>query len=264
MKRVAADRLGKTGSASGFVTRVAFVLSAVDDLTNRQIGHERIRALIPGYPPPIYKSDGWICFTGLLEGEYTVILTGSLYQTKTIKVQVTDRKDGPCPVMTVRMMPGPGYPLPKNCVSIAGKAVPGSSIRAVFKPEGSALKLLYNYESGRIIRLFSQDMKVLDGRCFVIGDREYFTITETLDENERVYMMDRELEKSYKKGTSKIYLTGQATADEKGDFYMAVRCFGRGKTRCRIGMNEGEQDPLEISIKPGDRVDLSLQDPQVQ
>lgn len=258
MKRVAADRLVKTGSASGFITRVAFVLSAVDDLTNYQIGHDRIRASIPGYPPPIYKSDGWICFIGLLEGEYTVIITGGLYQTKTIKVQVTERKDAPCPVITVRMTPAPGYLLPPNCASIAGKAVSGSCIRAVFKPEGSALKLLYNYESGRIIRLFSQDMKVLDGRCFVIGDREYFTITETLDENERVYIMDRELENFYEKGTSKIYLTGQVTTDKKGDFYMAVRCFGRGKTHCLIGMSQGEQDPLEIIINPGDRVKLSL------
>ena len=155
------------------------------------------------------------------------------------------------------MMPGPLYRLPDNAVSIKGNALPGSRVRAVFKPESNPLKLLYDYKDGEIIRIFSQEIKAMDGRSFTINDKENFTIIQTLDLEERAYLMDRELKSSYKKGSSRIYLVEETLAKENGAFFMTARCFGRGATCCRIEMEGSGYAPVEIKIKPGEKV-LSL------
>ena len=244
--------------------KVALALYVIDDLTNDPIPRGRIQASIAGMAPPIYKEDGWLCFMDLPEGSYTVFLEGAVYQKNELEIYIGG--DGPtdagisknsgagCPVITVRMMPGPSYRMPDNAVCIFGQAAPGSEVRAVFKPAGTPLKLLYDYKEGLLIRIFSSEMKSLDGRSFSMDEKEIFSVRQTIDEDERIYLMDRELKGSYKKGKARIYLAGKTRADEKGNFYLVSRCFGRGLTRCVIEVPEAELGPMEIEALPGEKI----------
>ena len=241
------------------VRSVAFVLYVIDDLTNLPIARGQLRAHIPGMEPPVYKEGGWICFLDLPAGSYTAVVEGPAYQRQWVTAEVKGNagEEG-CPVITVRMMPGMSYRLPQNAVCLFGQALPGGCVRAFFKPEGNVIKLLYDYEKGKLIRIFSTEMKSLDGRSFCLDEKEFFTVLQTVDENERIYLMDRELSKPYKRGTASLCLAGRTAADKNGDFWLVSRCCGRGNIACTVDIPGSGLSPQTLTISPGAKIRVNI------
>ena len=131
-------------------------------------------------------------------------------------------------------------------------------MRALFKPEGNVIKLLYDYEKGKLIRIFSTEMKSLDGRSFCLDEKEFFTVLQTVDENERIYLMDRELSKPYKRGTASLCLAGRIAADKNGDFWLVSRCFGRGNIACTVDIPGSGLSPQTLTISPGAKIRVNI------
>lgn len=242
---------------SGFTRKASLIFYVLDDFTGIPVPEKRVFVRIPGMKAPIRKNDGYYVFMDLEDGDYTVHISGDLYcQTVLEDVRVSEEQE--CPVITVRLMPGPSYRLPQNTARIIGEAAPYSFICAVFKQENATQKLLYDYDGGQLIRIFSSDAKPLDGKSFCVQNKEFFTIINTLDNDERVYQMDHELEGAYKRGATKLYSVLWAQADENGKFFMAIYDIGKDGLECSVGLGNGKKKLQKVIVHAQETVNLQL------
>lgn len=242
---------------SGFTSKASLVLYVLDDFTGISIPEKRVFVRIPGKKAPIIKKDGYYVFTDLEDGDYTVYISGDLYCQAMLK-DVKVREDQKCPVITVRVMPGPGYQLPQNTARILGEAAPYSFVCAVFKPESGMQKLLCDYDGGQLIRLFSSDTKSLDGRSFCVQNKEFFTIQNTVNREECVYLMDHELKNTYKRGETKLYSVLWAQANENGKFFLAIYGVGEGGLECRVGLGQEKKKLQKVIVHARETMNLQF------
>ena len=204
----------------GFFRKAAFVLQVIDDFKNTPVKAGLVSVMLEDGRRPIQTAEGYFVFMDLLPGIYRVCLNGPIYQPLWIELEAGA---APCPVAAVRMLPGSTYPLPEGSCRISGTCAPGACVRLTYTWPDRPLKLLFDYEGGPVIRIFSPSAAALDGRELCISGKEFFTIRQTLDMEDRVYLMDKPLKGSYKKGAAMISYTSSVHADDQGNFFMAVQ-----------------------------------------
>lgn len=253
---------------SGFLRKAAFVLNVIDDFENTPVKPGQVTVKLEDGRRPIQKADGYFVFMDLQPGKYRIHLSGPMYQPVWTELETDGRC---CMVAAVRMLPGKAYPLSGGSCRITGNTAPGAFVRFIYTRAQGPLKLLYDYEDGTIIRIFSTMAAALDGRMLCISDnenpaeckrsaagKEFFTIRQTLDTEERVYLMDRALSSSYKKGTAHISYTTQVQADEYGEFFMAVANSGDGKLKGILEIPGKEISQKVVELDGGQQLKVNL------
>lgn len=242
---------------SGFTRKASLVFYVLDDFTGRPVPEKCVFVQIPGMKAPIRKNEGYYVFMDLEDGDYTVYINGDQY-CQTVLEDVKVREDQECPVITVRMMPGPRYRLPQDTARITGEAKPYSFVCAIFKPESGMQKLLYDYDGGQLIRIFTSDTKSLDGRSFCIQNKEFFTIRNTINQEERVYLMDHELKNTYKRGKTKLYSVLWTQADEDGKFFLAIYGIGENGLECSVGLGKEKKKLQKVTVHAQETTNIQV------
>lgn len=230
--------------------RASLAFYIIDDFTNMPVKVGRIFVHIPNVPAPVRKDDGYYVFIDLEEGEYTVHFFSDIYCQMTLE-KVRVRYDQTCPVLTVRMMPGISYHLPRNAARVEGMAPPNSLIWAAFQTNDGRLKLLYDYNGGNIIRIFAGEDKSLEGRSFWIQEKEFFKIVQTLDSNERAYLLDHELKNKYARNTSRLIPVSWTQSDDHGRFFFSFYGIDGNGIHCKIGIQGSQQERCTLTLYAG-------------
>lgn len=225
--------------------KASLVLQIIDDFKNLPVRRDLVKVRLADGRRPLARADGYFIFMDLLPGIYTISISGYVYQPVQMAVVLDG---GPCPVIPVRVMPGRAYPLPRGGIRLMGNTVPGSEVQFVYSCTSRPLKLLYDYEGGTMIRLFTPTTKLLDGRELCIDQKEFFKIIQTVDGDAKIYRMDRVLSDTYKKGAAHLSYVTRVKADARGWFFMALPNHG------------GLEGFIEIPQKAGSRRELMLDD----
>lgn len=233
--------------------KAAFALEVIDDLKNIPVKAGSVSVRLSGGQIPIVKADGYYVFMDLEPGKYTVCLFGAIYQPAQVEIAVDG---GPCPVVAVRVMPGQKYPLPHGGTRLMGNTVPGSEVRLVYSCSLRPLKLLYDYEGGPLIRIFTPSVQLLDGRELCIDNREFFKIIQTVDSDARIYLMDQALHGAYKKGEAGLSYVTRVKANERGWYFMAlpdhgtldgfIEIPGKAGSRRKLMLDDGEDVEVDL------------------
>lgn len=168
----------------------------------------------------IRKDDGYFIFMNLEKGSYEVSITGNYFYEKKIRVDLPEENKF-SDVIPVRMAPNRHYPFPVSAVCLEGYGQPCTRLQLLIRQEGKEFKLLSDYNGGKMIQLFSLEKKELEGRRFLIDDKEYFTVEQTLDKEKQLYRLKEPLNGFYKKNESGVVPVMETDTDEKGYFLAA-------------------------------------------
>ncbi len=238
----------------GLKKTVSLVLLPIDDFTDRIITGSRIRMYtLEGGRPAIRKNDGYHVFCDLDGGEADICIDGPLYQKQTLKLPINRET---AEVYQVRMVPGPGYPIPGGATVLTGKLPEGSEIRVFFQEQKKSCKLLYDYspkEQGRKLALFQPAAMHLEGKTLCISgkkkDWEFFRITAQDKEN---CLLEHPLSKAYRKIGTSVYPVYETAAKEDKNFYLPIRSVPEeGVCRCILKRADGREKEYELPLVSG-------------
>lgn len=209
----------------------------------------------------IRRDDGYFIFMNLENGSYEVSITGRYFYEKKVRVDLPGNNKL-CDVIPVRLVPNQHYPFPASAVCLEGYGEPNIRLQLLIRQEGKEFKLLSDYKEEKIIQLFSLEKKELDGRSFLIDDKEYFTVEQTLDREKQLYRMKEPLKGAYKKNEARIVPVMEVDTDEKGYFLALCSMFTESAisakdTICTI--KSGNQVLAELKLLPGKINTIHLQ-----
>lgn len=233
--------------------KVSLVLQIIDDLKNLPVRPGLVKVRLADGRRSLARKDGYFIFMDLAPGSYTICISGYVYQPVQLEVTLDG---GPCPVMAVRVMPGQTYPLPHGGTRLMGNTVPGSEVQLVYSCSLRPLKLLYDYEGGSLIRIFTPSAQLLDGRELCIDQKEFFKIIQTVDGDEKLYLMDKALNGSYKKGEARLSYVTRVKANGRGWYFMALPDHGTLDGFIEIPGKAGRR--RELLLDDGEDVEVDL------
>ncbi len=238
----------------GLKRKVSLVLLPIDDFTDRIILGSQIRMYtLEGNRPAIRKSDGYHVFCDLEGQEAGICIEGPLYQRQTLTLPVNGET---VDVYQVRMVPGPGYPIPRGATIVKGRLPGGSVIRLFFQEQKKSCKLLYDYdpgEQGRRLSLFQPFEMHLEGKTLCIGgkgkDREFFRVSAQEGET---CLLEHPLSRAYRKIGTSIYPVYETAVREDGSFYLPIHSVPEeGGCLCMLRGTDGRESVCEVTLSSG-------------
>lgn len=215
---------------------IGLCVECIDAFTNKVIEAEDISVTVNGCPPVVTKEKKYYLFQNVGQDTVMVDIISSLYEKKSCQVCLAGMdsaaKQPDCrvhtafgiPVLSIVLYPGEGYVLPSGYTRRVCQAKPMEEIRVV-KNRETVFFLAEDYQGGDRIRLFMPGRQETERGYLRIESRhdggyEDFAILEQGDS--LLYVMDRELQAQYEKG-SRLYELYCARADENGRAAVIVK-----------------------------------------
>lgn len=220
---------------------LSFAVLVIDDFTDKRISFVSI-FLNGCRKNPIQKTEGYYIFTNIIEKQITILIEAVNYKTETRNIDLTDILQ--YSIIRVRLKPEKTYSFPKNTTYLEGKGIAFSQIRLLCYQNIKYFKLCYDYsvaEDANSIRIYSPERLDLEGKKFGIVEKktnryEYFTILEKKREQQETYLLERKLERDYKKMGTCIYSVLETTADKEGYFFLPIKEMIQEKEACMFEM----------------------------
>ena len=219
--------------------KISFCIELKDAFTNQSIEAEDIYVQVNGYLPVIRKERRYYIFQDIQTDIIEVDVISKIYENRHCVMQLTGYPNANLhvyvqggsirnlfgiPLISIILYPNERYILPAGYERREYKGKPWEEIR-VIKDKKSAFLLAEDYYDGEIIQLLMPERQNVGNICFRIESKdvkgyEDFNLLEQRDTFQ--YVMDKSLEREYKKG-SKIYELYCTIADEKGIAVVIVK-----------------------------------------
>lgn len=218
----------QNGDLERMRVRVSLILCFIDDYTDKRITSLAMQVCLKGARKPILKKEGYYIFTSL--SEEVVFLSVLAYGYQRMERELDLRKiKGREPLVKIRLQPGVGYPFLDKMMVLSGKTETYVSLQAVSFQSRRFCRLINDYkiEDGNRIRIFYSDRADLEGKRFAVWQRdsleyEIITICEVEDSKQGVFVMEKELQREYFKGVTRLLPVYSGQADEQGNFFLVM------------------------------------------
>ncbi len=221
-------------------TRASLAVLVLDDYTGRVLKDSGILVSVEGAARPVRKSEGYYVFLNLSQRMAALTVKSDRYapEQRLVDLEALGGRD---PVLKIRLKPSRRYPLPQGTTSLLGRAEPGSEVRILCSHTQKHFRLLYDYERDRDqkeIQIFNPEKSDLDGKILSINNKgqELVHVQSTKDRENNVYIMDKALEKDYKKVGTKIVPVFVTKADELGEYFIPLWNLGDEDVGCQCEM----------------------------
>jgi hypothetical protein len=204
-------------------------VECIDAFTNRIVEAEDIFVTVNGCSPVVTKEKKYHIFQNVGLDIVEVNIISLLYEKRSCQLQLnsmaSSEKQRDCrvhmafgiPMLSIVLYPGEGYVLPSGYARRVCEGKPEEEIRVV-KNRETVFFLAEDYQGGDGIRFFVPDRQEMEWGYLRIESRqgreyEDFAILER--RGGLLYVMDRELQAQYEKG-SKLYELYCVRADRDG------------------------------------------------
>lgn len=211
-------------------------MECIDAFTNKVIEGEDISVTVNGCSPVVTKEKKYHLFQHVGLDIVKVDIISPFYEKRSCQLQLnsmaSSEKQPDCrvhaafgiPVLSIVLYPGEGYVLPSGYARRVCEGKPLEEIRVV-KNRENVFFLAEDYQGGDRIRLYMPGRKETERGYLRIESRqgeeyEDFAILEQRDS--LLYVMDRELQAQYEKG-SKLYELYCARADRNGKAAVIIK-----------------------------------------
>lgn len=234
---------------------VSIVLVPIDDFTDEVIIDKAIDIKIEGndMKRPIKKKEGFFVFTNI--NEKNIVITIKSYSFNPAKLEIDIEKLNKLnPVVKVRLKPNSEYKLPKGITCLNGKTEPNTTLKIIYRCKNNLFMLFEdNVKGDSKLKIYNPLNIDLEGKSFFIGEKsnkekEEFNIIDFNEEN-NMYLLDRQLKKSYKKEVCEILKIDYIDVFEDGRFFFLLKNFTHEQSEIIIEKEDGKKK--DIKLMPG-------------
>lgn len=247
--------------------KASFIVSVIDDVTNKIVKDRSIRVAILGEKMPIFKQEGYYVFINLNNKKGDLLIESEIYQPITLSFDLIDF-DLKEPKM-VRVYPNPQYPFTDKVTYVEGIIGKEEKVFIYSKEIGKNYRLMKDYDRGEedgntnIVIYHSNDIrleeKILWIRNKEEAEGELIHIKKCLDSKNGLYQIDKGLSECYKKADTILQTVFFGQANEDGKFYVPIlniksecNCFYEvSKKLSDINSNKIE---FQLSRETGNRI----------
>ena len=246
-----------------FSRSVSYVVSFVDDVTNKTIKENCLKVYIEGERLPVFKKEGYYVFMDMNVKTGMLIVISEGYES--VKQVIDFSNYNLLEPMKIRLYPNRKYPFKSDPLWIEGKVSESEKDSETNTPTTKKIACIYTKEIGKRYRLLqdykpgseSQNIMIFHPEGIDLEHKmlwirnieeekgELLRIQKCVDQKERTYQI-APLKKSYKKSESIIHDAYIGDVREEGLFFIPISEYTKIECTCYCEIIEKE---IEEEIK---------------